>query len=140
MAYFSIAMMFPISALGTTVLLYWMKGGFSGVTPKTDQFKTYILYYMIAKTSLAFLCAILSFIFLDDTKTLPQSQALHEESRKLGFFTQLKLLLTDKTYFLFVYGPLVSISLIGATDNHLGSLLLAFGITTVSVKFLIKFD
>ena len=56
---------------------------------------------------------------------------LHEESRKLGFCTQLKLLVTDKIYFLFVYGPLVSISLIGATDNHLGSLLVPFGITPV---------
>lgn len=134
MAYFSIAMMFPIAALGSTIMLFWMRGGFSGKDTATDAFKNYIFFYMVAKTGLSFLCAILTFFVMDDTKVLPQSQALHEESRKLGLCTQIKLLLTDKIYFLFVFGPLVSISLIGATDNHLGSLLVAFNISTVSIN------
>jgi hypothetical protein len=71
MAYFSISMMFPISALGSTVLLYWMTGGFSGVVPKSDVFKNYIFYYMVAKTGLAFVCALLSFMTIDDSKALP---------------------------------------------------------------------
>jgi hypothetical protein len=134
MVYFSIAMMIPIAALGSTILLHWLSGGYSKSIIPPDTFKRYILYYMITKTALSFVCAIMSFLSLDDNKALPQSEVLHEESRKLGFCTQIKLLVTDKVYFLFVYGPLVSISLIGATDNHLGSLLVAFSITKVSPR------
>lgn len=132
MAYFMIAIMFPITAVGSTVTLFWMKGGFTGIETKSDTFKDYIFYYMVAKTALSGLCAVLSALIFDDEKALPHSALMHEESRRLGFFTQIKLLMTNKLYFLFVYGPLVSISLLGATDNHLGSLLVPFGITDVN--------
>lgn len=87
MAYFSIAMMFPIAALGSTVLMFWMSGGWAVAPPKADIFKGYIFYYMVAKTGLALFCAVLTFITMDDSKALPQSEILHEESRKLGFCT-----------------------------------------------------
>lgn len=132
MVYFSIALMFPIAAQGSTIILFWMKGGFTDTETKLDVFKKYIFYYMVVKTCLSFLCALLSFFNIDDSKVLPHSVFLHEESRKLGFIPQLKLLLTNKLYLVFVYGPLVSMSLIGSTDNHLESLLLPFGISMVS--------
>jgi len=50
MVYFSISMMFPIAAFASTILLFWMGGGFAGVSPKSDKFKNYIFYYMVAKT------------------------------------------------------------------------------------------
>jgi hypothetical protein len=49
----------------------------------------------------------------------------------LGFGTQMKLLLTNKIYLMFVYGPMLSVCLISATDNHLAKLLFPFGITVV---------
>ena len=109
-----------------------MSGGFSGVAPDAATFKNSVFYYMITKTFLAFSCTMISYIFLDDRQSLPQSKIVEEESLSLGFSTQMKLLLTNKIYLMFVYGPLFSVCLISATDNHLGRLLLPFGISNVS--------
>lgn len=126
--------MYPIAAFINTVLLFMMKGGFSGIPPTTEEFKARITIYMIVKLVLVLVCALVTFLLMDDTKILKDSLILHEESRKLGLFTQLKLLLTDKIYVLFVFGPIISISFLGATDNHLESLLAAFTISIVTTS------
>lgn len=64
--YFAIAIVFPITALASTLLLQWMSGGFSGVAPDPAAFKSSIFYYMVLKAFLAFSCCIMSYIFLDD--------------------------------------------------------------------------
>jgi hypothetical protein len=133
--------MYPIAAFINTVLLFMMKGGFSEIPPTTEEFKARITIYMIVKLVLVLVCALVTFLLMDDTKILKDSLILHEESRKLGLFTQLKLLLTDKIYVLFVFGSIISISFLGATDNHLESLLAAFTISIVTTslqKFLKK--
>ena len=66
MVLFSISMMFPIAAVGTTIMLYWMSGELSGNPTKPDIFRNYIQNYMIAKTGLSLFCALLSFLVIDD--------------------------------------------------------------------------
>ena len=71
MAYFSISMMFPISALGSTILLYWMSGGLQEKPFSNETFKQYVLFYMVAKASFAAVCMLLIFFTIDDKKVLP---------------------------------------------------------------------
>ena len=71
MAYFSIAMMFPIAALGSTILLFWMSGGWGNIALKPEVFKNYIFYYMVAKAGLAAFCTLLVLLTMDDSKALP---------------------------------------------------------------------
>jgi hypothetical protein len=117
--------------LASTLILQWISGGFSGVVPDTATFKRSVLYYMILKAFLALFCSVLAFAFLDDRQALSHSKALQEETQALGFSAQMKLLMTNKIYLMFVYGPMLSVCLISATDNHFGKLLSPFGITNV---------
>lgn len=118
--------------MASTLVLQWISGGFSGVVPDTATFKRSVFFYMILKAFLALFCCFLACVFLDDRQALPHSKALQEETQAIGFSAQLKLLLTNKIYLLFVYGPMLSLCLISATDNHFGKLLSPFGITNVS--------
>lgn len=123
--------MFPIGALASLVVLNTLSGGLTGVIPDDATFKKNIFLLLLCKCIASFVCCVLAFLFMDDNRALPNSFVLHEESRRLGICTQMKLLMTDKVYLLFVYGPMISISLLGASNNHLGSLLVAFSLSIV---------
>jgi len=99
-------------------------------------FKTRILFYMIGKTALAAVSAILVKIVIPENP-LSEAVIMHEEARALGLLTQVKLLMTDSTYILFVYGPLISVSLIGGSDNHLQTMLGSFLFTPVKILLIL---
>jgi Na+/serine symporter len=125
--------MFPITVVIMTIVFNFMRSNPKGGQLTEQIFKGRVFTYMIIKTTFAALCAVLVKFVIP--QSIPNNaQRLHDESRTLGLLTQLKLLLTDSTYVLFVYGPLISVSLIGGSDNHLDTMLSPFSFTQVRLS------
>lgn len=115
-----------------TIVFPFMASVPAGQTLSGESFKFRILLYMIVKAVICLICIVLvKFVFSEPTNE--KAMGLHEESMKMGIGSQIKLLLTDSTYNLFVFGPLISISMLGAADNHLFMLLAPFNFTRVRI-------
>lgn len=123
-------MIFPLGMTIMTILLSYITAVQSGKILDANTFKSRVAIYMYIKAGICVLClALVQLTFREPTNK--RAVELHEESMKLGLCTQFKLLITDSTYNLFVFGPLISISFLGASDNHLFSLLAPFKYTHV---------
>jgi hypothetical protein len=59
--------MYPIAAFVNTILLFMMKGGFSGVAPTSEQFQARIFIYMIVKLAMVLTCALMTYLMMDDS-------------------------------------------------------------------------
>lgn len=125
-------MIFPIGMTMMTILLSYMATPPSGSKIlDAATFKARVSIYMYIKTGISIIClGLVQTIFKEPTNR--RALEMHEDSMRLGLGTQFKLLITDSTYNLFVFGPLVSISMIGASDNHLFALLGPFQFTSVN--------
>jgi hypothetical protein len=122
-----IKVMFPVACLASALLL----NRISLKNKTKDAFQQAILLYMIGKLTMSVICALSVQIFFSKDPQVEEAIRMHQESIKIGICKQLKMLFTDKIYLLFVYGPLLSMTMVSASDNHLYSLFKTFSITYV---------
>lgn len=128
MVYLFIKIMFPITSLATLAGYNRIERQFEASKGEeaASGFRMTISILMIGKLSLLVVSIVLCKFCLMDEPQVKEAIALHKETMRISFPRQISILVTDKNFLLLVFPPLLSISLISASDNHLYDLLEAF--------------
>ena len=124
--------MFPVGLLISSIINHFVGLGVDEKHFTEAEFRSRINIFIYCKTGLALLCCGLCFL-VEKPPSGTQAERQMEETKAYGLCSQLKILMSNGVYLAFVFGPMLSICLLAATDNNLSVLLAPFKIQPVSL-------